>query len=217
MTEEVPSPVHEIPADASRRKNRYAAYAKLKEIQLHHLADSLARGVTASTAAKELRLNRNTVNRYYAMFREALARRVDPCLRIVPVRAPLVGLFLGARTVQVQLVPEHARDMAAAALAGQPDAVGVFSHPDWPGYDALGEPATGAFAIMAGCLVGANGQAALATHWARLRARLCRSRGIPRAIYWQHLYVCDLMERLGPEAFASAALEALACQSASSS
>lgn len=217
MTEEVPLPVPEKPASASRRKNRYAAYAKLGETQLHRLADCLARGVTASSAAQELDLNRNTVNRYYAMFREALTAQVLPCMRIVPARPPLVGMYLGARLIRPQVVPEEVRDMCAAALADPSGAVGVYAHPEWPGYDALGEPASGAFSVMGCCLVGANGQAALAVYWARLRARLCRSRGISRPLYWQHLHVCDLMDRLGPEQFAAAALDALACQSVSSS
>ncbi|WP_243357845.1 hypothetical protein [Fundidesulfovibrio terrae] len=90
---------------------------------------------------------------------------------------------------------EWTRASCRTTTAARPSS--ACASPGWPAYDALGDPATGLFTIMPGCLVGAYGQMLLRTYWEKLRARLCASRGIPREAYWQHLAVFDLLERQG--------------------
>lgn len=183
------------------RKNRYASYAKLDEARLLGLAACFASGVTAGIAAKTAELNRNTVNRYYQMFRDCLTRDVPEARRVVPTRSPLVGLFLSSRGVDPRIISEQHRATALGCLRRPLGAMEACLLHGWPGYDAVGDPGTGGFLIMPGCLIGAYGQSLLRTYWEKLRAALCRSRGIVREAYWQHLAVLDLAERLGNEKF----------------
>lgn len=191
------------------RKNRYAAYAKIDETLLQGLARHFALGETASQAALALAVNRNTANRYYRLFREALTRETCEGLRVVPGTQVIVGLYLGALTVEARLVPPHLIPDALEALRGERQALTVCSTSDWPGYDALGDPATGAFALMPCCLVGPLGQSRLATRWRLLRERLCKCRGIAREEYWRHLLVCELAGELGAEGLRERLLEVL--------
>ena len=183
------------------RKNRYASHAKLDEARLLGLTACFAAGVTAGVAAKTAGLNRNTVNRYYQMFRDALARDVPETRRTVPTRPPLVGLFLSSRGVGPRIIADEFRDTAQECLRHPEEAMEACLWPDWPGYDAVGDPGTDGFLIMPGCLIGAYGQNILRAYWGKLRDRLCRCRGIARERYWQHLAVFDLAEWLGPKQF----------------
>jgi len=185
----------------TKRKNRYAAYAKLQEEQLRELSGRFARGDSASLASKSMAVNRNTVNRYYQMFREALSQGAPAALKVSPKKSPVVGLFLSSRGVDPRIVAEEHRHTALTCLRQPGNALEACASPGWPGYDALGDPATGMFTIMPGCLVGAYGQMLLTTYWQKLRARLCASRGISREAYWQHLVVFDQLERQGAERF----------------
>lgn len=191
------------------RKNRYAAYAKIAETDLERLARLFVRGETAGQAATSLGVNRNTANRYYQLFRESLTRGCCESLRVVPEGPPIVGLFLGAAHIQPRLVPDRHLKAAAEALRGGQKALEACSLEDWPGYDALGDPATGAFMLMPCCLVGPVGQARLASQWRTIRERLCRSRGIARDEYWRHLMVCELIGMFGPERLEERLLAAL--------
>ena len=113
----------------------------------------------------------------------------------------MVGLFLSSRGVDPRIVPDSHRNTALECLRHPGIALEACASPGWPGYDALGDPATGMFTIMPGCLVGAYGQMLLRTYWEKLRARLCACRGIAREAYWQHLVVFDLLEREGVHRF----------------
>ncbi|GFK96085.1 hypothetical protein NNJEOMEG_03959 [Fundidesulfovibrio magnetotacticus] len=200
------------PRDRARplhHKNRYAAYAKIDEPLLQGLARHFSQGDTASQAALALCVNRNTANRYYRLFRDALTREACEGLRVVPETRVLVGLFLGAIHVEARLVPVSLAGPALEALRGERQALEACSLSEWPGYDALGEPATGAFALMPCCLVGPLGQSRLASRWRLLRERLCKSRGIPREDYWRHLAVCELAGELGTEGLRARLLDLL--------
>ncbi|MBI4806851.1 MAG: hypothetical protein HY795_16670 [Desulfovibrio sp.] len=181
------------------RKNRYASNAKLDEGRLLELAACFTSGVTAGVAAKSADLNRNTVNRYYQMFRDCLTREIPGDRRIATIRPPLVGLFLSSRGVDPRIIPEEHRDTALGCLRRPDGAMEACISAAWSGYDAVGDPGTDCFLIMPGCLIGAYGQNLLRTYWEKLRATLCRSRGIPREVYWQHLAVFELAERMGEE------------------
>lgn len=191
------------------RKNRYVSYAKLGETKLLGLVECFASGVTAGLAAETIDFNRNTANRYYRMFRDALTRDVPEALRTIPVRAPLVGLFLSSRGVDPRIIPEKHRDTALEFLRHPGGAMEACLLPEWPAYDAVGDPGTDGFLIMPGCLIGAYGQNLLRTYWEKLRATLCRSRGIARDTYWQHVAVFDLAERWGPVKFQQHLLHSL--------
>lgn len=194
------------------RKNPYAPHAKIDQAMLLEMARSFVRGDTASQAAKELGVNRNTANRYYQIFRDTLARQESPSRCDAPKDPPLIGLFLTASSVQARLVPEEHREQALCALrdrCGGQKAMAVASAPDWPGYDALGDPGDGRFLLMPGCLVGAAGQERLSRHWQGLRERLCRCRGIPRSNYPRHLLACDMAQTLGQEQMLAKLLTAL--------
>ncbi|WP_027191095.1 hypothetical protein [Fundidesulfovibrio putealis] len=194
------------------RKNPYAAHAKIDQAMLLEMASAFVRGETASQAAKALGVNRNTANRYYQIFRDTLARQKDPARCDAPKDPPIIGLFLTASSVQARLVPEKHREQALCALrdrSGGQKAMAVASGPDWPGYDALGDPGDGRFLLMPGCLVGAAGQERLTRHWQGLRERLCRCRGIPRSNYPHHLMACDMAQSLGPDQMLAKLLAAL--------
>ncbi|WP_243439680.1 hypothetical protein [Fundidesulfovibrio soli] len=192
-----------------RRKNRYALNAKVDELQLLALADAMAGGATASDAARSLDLNRNTVNRYYQLFRQALAQDVPAAHRTVPSDAPIIGLFLTSTATHLRIVPDELRDTALRALRGGLDAGSACLAPGWPDYDALGQPSTGLFQILPCCLVSAAGQQRLKASWSNIRARLCQFRGIPRRNYWQHLHVCELFDALGQDKLRHRLLQAL--------
>lgn len=194
------------------RKNPYAAHAKIDQAMLLAMARAFVRGDTASQAAKALGVNRNTANRYYQIFRDTLARQQDRSPCDAPKDPPIIGLFLTASSVQARLVREEHREQALCALrdrSGGQKAMAVASAPDWPGYDALGDPGDGRFLLMPGCLVGAAGQERLTKHWQGLRERLCRCRGIPRSNYPRHLLACDMAQTLGQEQMLARLLAAL--------
>ena len=198
------------------RKNRYAPYAKIKETNLESLARLFVKGETAGGAARELGVNRNTANRYYQLFRTCLTGDCPAELRLTPSGPALVGLYLGAAHIQPRLVPGSHVKAALEALRGGHKALEACSLDGWPGYDALGDPGTGAFMLMPCCLVGPVGQARLASQWRIMRERLCRSRGIAREEYWRHLRVCELFCMLGPEKLEERLLAALAGRGLSS-
>jgi len=196
----------------SARKNPYAAHAKIDQAMLLEMARAFVRGDTASQAAKALGVNRNTANRYYQIFRDTLARQEGRNICDAPKDNPIIGLFLTASSVQARLVPEKHREQALHALrdrSGGQKAMAAASAPDWPGYDALGDPGDGRFLLMPGCLVGAAGQERLTKHWQGLRERLCRCRGIPRSNYPRHLLACDMAQTLGQSQMLAKLLSAL--------
>lgn len=192
------------------RKNRYAAFAKINEPQLRDLVRLFAEGETAARAAVALQINRNTANRYFQIFRETLTCGVSRCLRVSPLHAPLIGLFLEASWIQARIVPETFRGHALNALTGGCRCLETCLLPDWPAYDALGEPSTGAFLIMPCCLVGPGGQKRLSDGWHAIRDRLCRCRGIRREEYWRHVAISEMAVREGPEHMSRRLLKALA-------
>lgn len=203
---------HRNVSSPSPRKNPYAAHAKVDEALLLSMARRFVRGDTASEAAKTLAVNRNTANRYYQIFRNTLACHDGQEMPLPPEGPPIIGMFLTAATVQARLVPEEHRDLALCALRARGDgkkAMAVASSPGWPGYDALGDPGEGRFALMPCCLVGQAGQERLAVYWLGLRERLCRCRGIPRVGYPQHLLTCDMAQNLGPDKLLEKLLAAL--------
>ncbi|WP_243312562.1 hypothetical protein [Fundidesulfovibrio agrisoli] len=197
------------PAPPPRRKNRYALNAKVAETKLLALADAMAKGATASDASRSLKLNRNTVNRYYQLFRQALSKDVPESLRTVPSGAPVIGLFLTSTATHFRVLPDSQRDTALQIFRGSLDANMACLTPGWPGYDALGQPSTDTFQIMPCCLVSAAGQQRLKNSWSNIRARLCNFRGIPRQNYWQHLHVCELFDTLGQEELQQRLIQAL--------
>jgi len=140
-------------------------WSKLSRYRLFKLMECFCLDIEASKAAVLLRLNRNTVNRHYTLFRRLISRhQLAQLRRFVGVveadesyfgparlrgrpggrkrgrgtwRQPVFGIYERQGRVYTEIVPDCSARALHPILRGKVDPQSVLFTDGWPGYDGL--------------------------------------------------------------------------------
>lgn len=156
----------------------------LSRYRREKLARAFAEDLTAEDAARAAGVNRNTVNRYFALWRAAIhAEQVAERARLADLPAPIpfarvhglapvAGLFEREDRVFAEIVPPLLAVTLEPVLRGRMRPERAVEAPGWRGYDALAAWTSDAAVRVAGHPGTAE------AFWAFARARLMRFRGV---------------------------------------
>lgn len=179
--------------DSINEKNGLSRY------RIEKLLRAFAEDRTATGAARQLRLNRSTVNRYYGLFRQAIhARQRDAAHWLDVPAAPEPDTLRGMRTTPVIGLYERDDQVFAVPLAPEltarlrlvlrglvePDRAAAT--PGWPGCNALAEIGR----RKALRITPAPPDDDATRFWTFANARLAKFRGV-RAALDLHLAECE--------------------------
>jgi len=141
-------------------KNKYCKSAKLSEQKFRQLVKCFALDLTATQTAELTSLNRNTVNRFFAAFRQRIfedAPQTAPQKGEIEVdesyfgprrvkgkrgrgagnKTIVFGLYKRDGKVYTEIVPDVKAITLQAIIRGRADIESVIYSDGWPGYDGL--------------------------------------------------------------------------------
>ena len=137
-------------------------YSKLSEYQIKKILRCFGDELTATQTAKQLHLNRNTIDRYYDIFRRKIAEyeeaqkrkfrgsveidesyfgsrhRGDPRGRSTKAKIPVVGILKRRGLVYTEIIPDASRRSLMPVIAGliQKSKSNIYTD-KWKSYDGL--------------------------------------------------------------------------------
>ena len=140
-------------------KNKYAHRSKISEAKTRQIVRLFAIDLDASQIAMVTNLNRNTINRYLAAFRERIAcyceaespvsgevevdesyfgaRRVKVRGRGARGKTIVFGLFKRNGRVYTEIVPDCSKPTLQGIIRGRVELESVIHSDGWRGYDGL--------------------------------------------------------------------------------
>jgi transposase-like protein len=174
--------------------------------------------LTARQSARLGRLNINTVNRYYTLFREAIAgdcRAMASQSGIIEVdesyfgakrvhgrrgrgahgKTIVFGLFKRRGNVYTEIVPDCSKDTLQGVIHGRVEPGSVINSDGWRGYDGLVDVGYEKhFRVEHSCNEFANGAHhinGIECFWGHAKTRLVKFRGVAKSTFYLHLKECE--------------------------
>ena len=199
-------------------KNKYAARSRISEAKIRQIVKLFAVDLGALQIAAIAGVNRNTVNRYLAAFRERIAhfceaespvkgevevdesyfgaRRVRG-LRGRGARGKTIvfGLFKRQGKVYTEIVPNCSKVTLQGIIRGRVDPESIIHSDGWRGYNGLVDLGYQKhYRVHHGDNEFANEYShinGIESFWAYAKTRLVRFRGIQRQTFYFHLKECE--------------------------
>ena len=138
-------------------------YNKLSRYKIKKIIECFCIDIEASKTAQVIRINRNTINRYYKIFRQKIFEsQVQEFKRLIGVieldesyfgprrprgvpthrgrgthRQPVFGIFERGGRVYTEIVPDCKKRTIQAIILGKIDPASVINTDRWRGYDGL--------------------------------------------------------------------------------
>lgn len=197
-------------------KNKYAHHAKISEAKLRQIVRLFALDLNALQIAELAGVNRNTVNRHLAAFRERIAaccEREAPGRQCRDMAAGLVlttgatarpeaggqageavfGLFRHHERVYAEPVPGCSREALQKLIRGRAPLETVLPGSAWRGYDGLVDLGCQKLFRLPHLPAATPGRsfAGVESFWAYAKARLLRFRGIQKQMLYLNLKECE--------------------------
>ena len=199
-------------------RNKYAYHARISEAKIRQIVKLFSLDLTATQIAKLAGVNRNTVNRYVAAFRERIARyceaespikgefEVDESYfgarRVKGVRGRgargktiVFGLFKRNGKVYTEIVPDCSKATLQGIIRGLVDLESVIHSDGWRGYDGLVDLGYQKhFRVEHSHNEFSNKQShinGIESFWAFAKTRLVRFRGVKKEVFYFHLKECE--------------------------
>lgn len=199
-------------------KNKYSARSRISEAKIRQMVRLFALDLNALQIAELTGLNRNTVNRYLAAFRERIARfceaespvkgevEVDESYfgarRVKGVRGRgargktiVFGLFKRNGRVYTEIVPDCSKATLQGIIRGRVDLESIIHSDGWRGYDGLVDLGYQKhFRVEHGSNEFANKYShinGIESFWGYAKTRLVRFRGIQKRSFYFHLKECE--------------------------
>ena len=199
-------------------KNKYASRSKISEAKIRQIAKLFAIDLDATQIAAVTGLNRNTVNRYLAAFREKIAHyceaespvsgevEVDESYfgarRVKGVRGRgargktiVFGLFKRNGRVYTEIVPDCSKHTLQEIIRGRVELESVIHSDGWRGYDGLVDLGYQKhFRVEHGANEFANKHShinGIESFWGYAKTRLARFRGLHKHMFYFHLKECE--------------------------
>ena len=199
-------------------KNKYAIRSKISEAKIRQIVRLFAVDLDALQIAQIAGVNRNTVNRYLAAFRERIAhfceaespvkgevevdesyfgaRRVRG-LRGRGARGKTIvfGLFKRNGRVYTEVVPDCSKATLQGIIRGRVELESIIHSDGWLGYDGLVDLGYQKhFRVQHGNNEFANKHShinGIESFWAFSKTRLVRFRGLAKHTFYFHLKECE--------------------------
>ena len=199
-------------------KNKYVKVAKISEIKFRLILKCFATDLSATQTAKLTGINRNTINRYYALFRKRI-------LQIQTKESPLSGeieldeSYFGARRVRgkrgrgasgktivfgllkrndrvyTEIIPDAKKATLQAIIRGKIDTKSIIHTDGWKGYDGLVDIGYDKhFRVHHGDNEFARGEChinGIESFWSYAKIRLVKFRGLDKEHFNTHLKECE--------------------------
>lgn len=199
-------------------KNKYAARSRISEAKIRQIVKLFAVDLGALQIAAIAGVNRNTVNRYLAAFRERIAHfceaespvkgevEVDESYfgarRVRGVRGRgargktiVFGLFKRNGRVYTEVVPDCSKATLQGIIRGRVELESIIHSDGWRGYDGLVDLGYQKhFRVQHGNNEFANKQShinGIESFWAFAKTRLVRFRGLAKHTFYFHLKECE--------------------------
>ena len=199
-------------------KNKYSCRSKISAAKVRQIVKLFAIDLTATQIAQVTGLNRNTVNRYLAAFRERIARFCEaetPIRGVVEVdesyfgarrvrgvrgrgargKTIVFGVFKRNERVYTEIVPDCSKATLQGIIRGRVDVESVIHSDGWRGYDGLVDMGYQKhFRVEHGRNEFANEHAhinGIESFWAYAKTRLVRFRGLQKHTFYFHLKECE--------------------------
>ena len=199
-------------------KNKYSVRSKISEAKIRQIARLFALDLTALQIATIAGINRNTVNRYVAAFRERIARYCEaesPVKGVVEVdesyfgakrirgvrgrgargKTIVFGLFKRNDCVYTEIVPDCSKATLQGIIRGRVSVESVIHSDGWRGYDGLVDLG---YQKHFRVEHGKNEFATKTSHingiesfWSFAKTRLSRFRGLQKHTFYFHLKECE--------------------------
>jgi len=199
-------------------QNKYSYRSKISEAKIRQVVKLFAVDLDASQIASVTGLNRNTINRYLAAFRERIARH---CEAESPVQGEIevdesyfgarrvkgrrgrgargktivFGLFKRNDRVYTEVVPDCSRLTLQGIIRGRVELESVIHSDNWRGYDGLVDLGYQKhFRVEHSKNEFANKHShinGIESFWAYAKTRLVRFRGLSKHTFYFHLKECE--------------------------
>jgi len=199
-------------------KNKYIKVAKISEAKFRLIVKCFANDLSATQTANLTGINRNTINRYYTLFRERI-------VQIQNRESPLSGeieldeSYFGARRVRgkrgrgaagktivfgllkrndkvyTQIIPDAKKATLQAIIRGKIDLESILHTDGWKGYDGLVDIGYDKhFRVHHGENEFARGNChinGIESFWSYAKIRLVKFRGLDKEYFNTHLKECE--------------------------
>lgn len=197
-------------------KNKYAHHSKISEAKLRQIVRLFALDLNALQIAELAGVNRNTVNRYLAAFRERIAGccekeapgrlRTDMPPHVQQRTGPgtlpeadcqtgeaIFGLFRHHERVYAEPVPGCSLEALQKLIRGRASLENVLPDKAWLGYDGLVDLGGQKLFRLPHSHMAAPGRSfvGIESFWAYAKARLQRFRGIQKQMLYLNLKECE--------------------------
>ena len=199
-------------------KNKYAYRSRISEDKIRQIVRLFAVDLDASQIAEVTSLNRNTINRYLAAFRERIAQyceaespvsgevEVDESYfgarrvrgirgRGARVKTIVFCLFKRNGHVYTEIVPDCSKATLQGIIRGRVELESVIHSDGWRGYDGLVDLGYQMhFRVQHGNNEFANNHShinGIESFWAFAKTRLVRFRGLHQHTFYFHLKECE--------------------------
>jgi transposase-like protein len=198
--------------------NRYIKSSRLSEAKFRHVVKLFCLDVDAQSIADFTSLNRNTVNRYFRLFRERIA---EMCTRSSPFsgevevdesyfgarrikgkrgrgargKTPVFGILQRGGKVYTEIVPDCAKKTLLAIIRGKVDPDTIVHSDQWRGYNGLVDMGYKKhYRVHHGADEFARGKThinGIESFWSFAKRRLQKFHGIPKTTFNLHLKECE--------------------------
>jgi transposase len=193
-------------------------FSRLSKYKIRKILEAFSEDLTASVAAKVLRLNRNTINKYFSLFREAIfkeskraferevgifeadesyfgARRVRGLRgRAAAGKTPVFGLFKRNGNVFVSLVKNCTKEELMPIIQGKVLEGSTIHTDGWKAYDGLILNGYQHYRVHHAKHEFARGKShvnGLESFWSFAKRRLAKFNGLPSNKFFLHLKECE--------------------------
>ena len=192
--------------------------AHISKAKFRHLIKAFSIDLTARQSASFLKLNTNTVNRYYRLFREVIAEDCRAMARqsgIIEVdesyfgarrvrgkrgrgaygKTIVFGLFKRHGNVYTEIVPDCKKATLQRIIRGKVSVRSVINSDKWRGYNGLVDVGYKKhFQVEHGLNEFANGPHhinGIESFWSYAKTRLAKFRGMTKSTFHLHLKECE--------------------------
>ncbi len=199
-------------------KNKYVKRGKISEAKFRQLIKYYIHDLDAKTIASLVRLNRNTVNRYFQLIRKQIAEFCDqqsPVKGEIEVdesyfggkrikgkrgrgafkKTPVFGIFKRGGRVYTEVVPDCAKATLQGIIRGRVDPDSIIHTDGWRGYNGLVDLGYKKhYRVNHGADQFANRQShinGIESFWAFAKGRLNKFHGISDSTFYLHLKECE--------------------------
>jgi transposase-like protein len=193
--------------------NRYIKSSRLSEAKFRQVLKLFCHEVDAQAIADLTALNRNTVNRYFRLFRERIAEicdRSSPFSGEVEVdesyfgarrvkgkrgrgargKTPVFGILQRGGKVYTEVVPDCAKKTLQAIIRGKVDPDSIIHSDQWRGYNGLVDMGYKKhYRVHHGADEFARGKShinGIESFWSYAKRRLQKFHGIPKTTFILH-------------------------------